>query len=283
MNDPVDRNTASYSSDVDECVRKGFSSASNYEQIRQEYPIEAVEFLLQKLGLHTASTSRADQVTVLELGSGTGKFTRVMLEVLKGKNVRVIASDPLENMCEHFKLLLPDTEIIQCRAEDIKLPDASVDVVIASQSFHWFANSTSLKEIHRVLVPGGRFGMIWSLLDITVPWAAKIWEFVSSLEPEKFLAVPYYKEWKNVFDSTPPRLFGDLEENQSFRDALPSSFNKGYNFLASFSVITSGSESTKESFRELYKQVMKEDFEDKGISFDRIPFQIYMNWCNKLI
>ena len=124
MNDPVDRNTASYTPHVHECARKGFASASNYEQVRQDYPIEAVEFLLQKLGLlddnNTASTiSRADQVTVLELGSGTGKFTRVMLEVLKEKNVRVLASDPLENMCEHFRHLLPDTEIIQCRAENI--------------------------------------------------------------------------------------------------------------------------------------------------------------------
>ena len=141
----------------------------------------------------------------------------------------------------------------------------------------------SLKEIHRVLVPGGRLGLIWSLPDITVPWTAKIWEFVALLNREKSLVLPYLQEWKNVFDSTPQRLFGDLGENQSFRDSLPSSFDMGYNFFASYSVITSGSESTKECFRELYKQVMKEDFEDKGINLDHIPFQIYINWCNKLV
>ena len=112
-------------SSVQECARKGFAPASNYEEVRQDYPIEAAEFLLQNLRLldnNTASASRPAQRKVLELGSGTGKFTRVMFEVLKEQNVRVIASDPLENMCELFRRLLPDTEIIQCSAENISKP-----------------------------------------------------------------------------------------------------------------------------------------------------------------
>lgn len=110
---------------AEECARKGFAPASNYEKVRQDYPIEAAEFLLKNLRLldnNTASTSRPPQRKVLELGSGTGKFTRVMLEVLKEQNVRVIASDPLENMCEQFRRLLPGTEIMQCSAENIGKP-----------------------------------------------------------------------------------------------------------------------------------------------------------------
>ena len=68
------------------------------------------------------AASRLFVAKILELGSGTGKFTRVMLDVLK---YQVIASDPLGNMC-----------------------------------FHWFANATALEEINRVLVPGGLFGII---------------------------------------------------------------------------------------------------------------------------
>ena len=98
-----------------ECARKGFASASDYEKVRQDYPIEAVKFFLEKLRLLDNNTTKA----VLELGSGTGKFTRVMLEVLKDQDVRVTASDPLEHMCEHFKRVLPETDIIQCAAEKI--------------------------------------------------------------------------------------------------------------------------------------------------------------------
>ena len=42
-----------------------------------------------------------------------------MLEVLKDQNVRVIASDPVNQMCEKFKRLQPDIDIINCVAEKI--------------------------------------------------------------------------------------------------------------------------------------------------------------------
>ena len=111
---------------VAEMAQKAFASSSNYENVRPNYSREAVEFFLCKLGVSwdnhdTASLNQTDRpFTILEVGCGTGKFTRVMLEVLKGKNVRVIASEPLQSMCEQLKLMVPDTEIIQCPAENIR-------------------------------------------------------------------------------------------------------------------------------------------------------------------
>ncbi|KAJ7387057.1 hypothetical protein OS493_004021 [Desmophyllum pertusum] len=267
-----------------ECVRKGFASASNYEKVRPDYPINAVKAFLQSLRLlGSVKTVRADRVKILELGSGTGKFTRVMLEVLKDEDVQVIASDPLGNMCEHFKRLLPDTEIIQCVAENIGLPDASVDVVIASQSFHYFANATALEEINRVLVPGGLFGIFWVMPDFSTPWMAELWKFFAPLYKEKSIILPFEEEWKNVFSLTPRKLFSDVEEDLSFSHTLPSSFDEDYNYFASASVIASGSESTKESLRELFNEVMKKHFKEKGIELDHFPFKIFLYWCTKAI
>ena len=97
-------------------VEKGFAPASNYEKVRQDYPLEAVKFFVENLRLLDNTTPESK---VLELGSGTGKFTRAMLEVLKDQNVRVIASDPVNQMCEQFKRLQPDIDIINCVAEKI--------------------------------------------------------------------------------------------------------------------------------------------------------------------
>ena len=105
------------SSFVPEVARKAFASSSNYEKVRQGYPEDAVRFFLQNLRLLDDST--VCKKKVLELGSGTGKFTRVMLEIVNKQNVTVIASDPLEEMCKEFKHHQPDTEIIQCAAERI--------------------------------------------------------------------------------------------------------------------------------------------------------------------
>ena len=111
---------------VSDVVREAFASASKYENVRQEYPGKAVEFLLNKLGLRGEDLTRVTNTgtdhpcTILELGCGTGKFTGVMLKVLKGKNVKVVASEPVTSMCEQFRLMVPDTEIIQCTAEKIR-------------------------------------------------------------------------------------------------------------------------------------------------------------------
>ncbi|XP_020912205.1 uncharacterized protein LOC110249963 isoform X3 [Exaiptasia diaphana] len=99
---------------------KGFKDSKHYEQVRPDYPKEAVEILMNKLGLLGEYRDKAKQLTVLELGAGTGKFTRVMASVLHDANVRIIASDPVKEMCEQFKDMLPDIEIKQFGAENIE-------------------------------------------------------------------------------------------------------------------------------------------------------------------
>ena len=105
-------------------ARKAFASAENYENVRSDYPEEAVKYFLHKLDIkvndRTVSSKEARPFTILEVGSGTGKFTRVMVKVLSDKNVRVIASEPLESMCEQFKIMVPRMDIIQCAAECIR-------------------------------------------------------------------------------------------------------------------------------------------------------------------
>ena len=46
----------------------------------------------------------------------TGKCTHA-LKLLKGKDVKVVASEPLQSMCEQFRLMVLDTKIIQWPAE----------------------------------------------------------------------------------------------------------------------------------------------------------------------
>jgi len=107
---------------VRDVAQRGFAGASQYENVRQDYPVEAVEFFLNSLGVKEIVTQHRP-FTILEVGCGTGKFTRVMLKILEQKeeqNIKVIASEPHQNMYEEFKLLMPDTEIIQCTAEKIR-------------------------------------------------------------------------------------------------------------------------------------------------------------------
>lgn len=55
-------------------------------------------------------------------------------------------------------------------AEDIPLPESCARALVAAQSFHWMASPATLREVHRVLVPGGLFVMLWNTRDLSRPW-----------------------------------------------------------------------------------------------------------------
>ena len=94
---------------------------------------------------------------VLDLGAGTGKLTRPLVE----RFPRVIAVEPDPGM---RAVLTRDTEayrVLGGKAEAIPLDDACVDAVLVGEAFHWFDTGPALEEIARVLRPGGGLGLIW--------------------------------------------------------------------------------------------------------------------------
>ena len=125
--------------------------------------------------------------------------------------------------------------------------------------------------------------MIWAIPDFSVPWMARLWEFLAPLYKEKSIVLPFDEKWADVFSSTRRRLFSDLEGNLDFRLNFPTKgFDEAYQFFASVSCIASANESTKRSFQQLFYKVMREEFEDKGVNFEQVPFKIYLYWCNKI-
>jgi SAM-dependent methyltransferase len=82
----------------------------------------------------------------------------------------VIAVEPVAGMRAHLIHRAPGAEPVEGTAEHIPLPEASVDAVVVAQAFHWFDARTAIREIHRVLKPGGGLGVIWNSWDETVPW-----------------------------------------------------------------------------------------------------------------
>ncbi|KRV50317.1 methyltransferase type 11 [Wenjunlia vitaminophila] len=104
--------------------------------------------------------------TVVDIGAGTGKFTRLL--ALTG--ARVLAVEPVAAMRESLAELLPSVTVIDGTGERTGLPDGSVDAVVAAQSWHWFQQEAALSEVERVLRAGGALALVWNTYDVTVPW-----------------------------------------------------------------------------------------------------------------
>jgi ubiquinone/menaquinone biosynthesis C-methylase UbiE len=176
------------------------STAGAYERGRPDYPQEAVDALAAALGIGPGTT-------VVDLGAGTGKLTRLLVPTA----ARVVAVEPLAGMRVQLTQAVRQVEVLDGTAHAIPLPDGSADAVMAAQAFHWFADDAALAEIHRVLRPEGGLGLVWNVRDVSVPWVARLTEI---LEPCAADDVPRHRrdDWRRVFETTD--RFTPLEERR---------------------------------------------------------------------
>jgi SAM-dependent methyltransferase len=83
-------------------------------------------------------------------------------------------------MLERLRARHPDVPAHVGGAEDLPLPDAGVDAVVAGQAAHWFDPEPAAAELRRVLRPGGVVGLVWNVRDETVPWVAALGEALAA-------------------------------------------------------------------------------------------------------
>jgi arsenite methyltransferase len=99
---------------------------------------------------------------VLDVGSGTGRLGRHVLGII-GPSGRYIGIDPLKERIKIAKEKNGHANAVFKIgvAEDLSfLGDNSMDVVYLNSVFHWINDKASaLREIFRVLRPGGRIGL----------------------------------------------------------------------------------------------------------------------------
>jgi SAM-dependent methyltransferase len=183
--------------DIHDAAQRGFSrEAHAYERGRPEYPAAVESWLTRGLAIGPGAC-------VVDLGAGTGKFTRL----LAATGAEVTAVEPIEAMRAQLGERLPKVRALAGVAEAIPLPAGSVDVLVCAQAFHWFATSSALAEMHRVLKPGGRLGLVWNVRDESVDWVAEITRIITPYEGS---APRYYKgDWRLPFAGQ--ELFTPLE------------------------------------------------------------------------
>jgi len=46
------------------------------------------------------------------------------------------------------------------------------------QAFHWFDADRALRDVHRVLRPGGSLGLVWNVRDESAPWVARLTDII---------------------------------------------------------------------------------------------------------
>lgn len=126
----------------------------NYVRYRPSYPPDVIREL-------KAECSLAPNHVVADIASGTGIWTRLLLE----NGNRVFGLEPNAEMREAGERLLagfPKFSSVKGTAEATTLPDKSVDFVTAAQAAHWFDRRRARSEFVRILKPGGWLVLLWN-------------------------------------------------------------------------------------------------------------------------
>ena len=129
----------------------------NYVRYRPGYPPEVLNLLRAECGLRPSHI-------VADVASGTGMFTRLLLEngnsvfaVEPNAEMRTAGMRQLETLPAGGGLVS-----VAGTAEETTLESGSVDFVTAAQAAHWFDLPRARAEFARILKPDGWCVLIWN-------------------------------------------------------------------------------------------------------------------------
>jgi len=133
----------------------------NYVRYRPGYPPEVLDLLRAECGLRPSHI-------VADVASGTGAFTRLLLEngnsvfaVEPNAAMREMGIQQLESIGSNRLVSVAGS------AEKTMLRSASVDFVTAAQAAHWFDLPRARAEFARILRPDGWCVLIWNERETT--------------------------------------------------------------------------------------------------------------------
>ena len=138
-------------------TEKFTGKADAYEKSRPDYPKKFIDFLTEVLGVNESSV-------IADIGSGTGKLTKNLLEI----GGTVYGVEPNEDMRRRAEAAFAHNGrfiSVPSPAESTTLSGHSVDLITAAQSFHWFDKERFREECIRILKPGGRVVLVWNSRD----------------------------------------------------------------------------------------------------------------------
>jgi SAM-dependent methyltransferase len=119
------------------------SRVETYVRFRPSYPNGVIDVLRDECGL-------SSEAVVADVASGTGLFTRLLLE----NSNPVFGVEPNADMRragEEYLAAFPHFTSVSGTAESTTLPDHSIDLITSAQAAHWFRRDEAIREFRRIL------------------------------------------------------------------------------------------------------------------------------------
>lgn len=239
-------------------------AGDDYERARPDYPVDVLDALTAELGLGPSSVA-------VELGAGTGKFTRLLAPRL----AMAVATEPVAAMRAHLGLVT--SPVVAATAEAVPLRAGSVDAVVAATAFHWFGAEATLGEARRVLRPDGGLGLVWNNPDRDTDWVAQVWAVVDGARG----SVPGNRDlrWRNAFAGKSG--FSPLSHAR-FSHAVSLSHSELAARVASISFVAALADTERAALLDRVGVIVASHPELAGRDRITLPYRCDLYWCHRL-
>jgi SAM-dependent methyltransferase len=169
---------------------------------------------------------------VLDVGCGPGALTAELVDRL-GPD-RVAAVDPSSSFVAAIRERLPGVSVQQAQAEELPLPDASVDAALSQLVVAFIDDAPrAARELHRVLRPNGTaafcmwdgggamqlFGVVWGALHAVDPTLPEEGRRLGYRDPDSLRGLLQGAEFADV-KTAPLDVEGAYADFEDFWNAL---------------------------------------------------------------
>ena len=208
---------------VHKTALSGFSDRNvrPYESGRPSYSNETMEKVISIL---RECNGLKSYPFFVELGAGTGKFTRCLnpqLHQIWNDFFKLVVVEPAPGFYNFLKedaINYRNVTVAQESADKLSVSAGSINGILAAQAFHWFAKDETMLEMNRVLMKGMPVILVWNTYDYRKSFMRQLDEIF--IAPRYPADVPRQqnREWEKVFDAGRPasKLFSPRQRSISF-------------------------------------------------------------------
>jgi ubiquinone/menaquinone biosynthesis C-methylase UbiE len=241
---------------INDSTQRFTDRVADYVKYRPTYPREIVAFLRDTCQLPA-------DARVADIGAGTGISAKLFLDA-GHPVVAVEPNDAMRQAADRWLAGFVDYRSVSGTGEATTLPDASVDLVIAAQAFHWFDPPAAKREFARILKPGGSIALIWNFRRVAgTPF----------LEDYEALLRRYSLDYAKVADSYPgddrmlPWFGADFVKKGTFDNVQRLDFDGLKGRLASSSYAPKPGHENYEPMLAALRELFDKDAQDGLVDF----------------
>lgn len=250
------------------------NSLSDFTQRAIDYDLSRPRYY-EILNLISNALNKDQFGIVVDVGAGTGQLSETFLEQeVISHMYSVEPCVDMFNIMKNKSKIFNNWTAYNCPAENINLPNNSVNLICCAQSFHFFNNEFFKNEVNRILAPGGRIVLIWGVIDDNDSMVKNFHNVLLSYsnDNKSINSVPNFIDQENLYSFFNPLSFIELKQTIY----LSFTLERLISLVFSFSYMPTRNDSTAKALINDIKSFFVTNHNDEQVQL-KFDYYIYLS------